>query len=156
MELDRIDRMIVVALMTDATLPLARLADRVGLTQTPCWKRLQRLRDRGVIRGRVAVVDPESVGLGLTVFATVTPTEQSAAWHEDFAGVLSAVPEVMEAHLLADSHDYALRIVVRDMAGFERIRATITAAVPVRTFTANFSSRRVKAETVLPIDTRTI
>lgn len=153
MELDRIDRKIVATLMADATVPLARLADMVGLSQTPCWKRVRKLEDNGVIRGRVALVDPERLGLGLTVFAAVSAPEQSADWQRKFEGIVDAMPEVMEAYQLAGSHDYALRIVVRDMVEFERIRRQITEAIPVRDLSVNFALRRLKAQTVLPINT---
>lgn len=154
MELDRIDRKILATLMADAATPLARLADQVGLSQTPCWKRVRKLQDAGIIRGRVALVDPERLGLGLTVFAEVSAPTQSADWQARFAEVIADIPEVMEAHQLAGSHDYALRIVVRDMAGFERIRSRITEAIPVRGLSASFALKRIKSETVLPIDTR--
>ena len=153
MELDRIDRKIVATLMADATVPLARLADMVGLSQTPCWKRVRKLEDNGVIRGRVALVDPERLGLGLTVFAAVSAPEQSADWQRKFEVIVHAMPEVMEAYQLAGSHDYALRIVVRDMVEFERIRRQITEAIPVRDLSVNFALRRLKAQTVLPINT---
>ncbi|WP_226627714.1 Lrp/AsnC family transcriptional regulator [Alloyangia pacifica] len=153
MELDRIDRKIVATLMADATVPLARLADMVGLSQTPCWKRVRKLEDNGVIRGRVALVDPERLGLGLTVFAAVSAPEQSADWQRKFEVIVDAMPEVMEAYQLAGSHDYALRIVVRDMVEFERIRRQITEAIPVRDLSVNFALRRLKAQTVLPINT---
>ena len=92
--------------------------------------------------------------LGLTVFAEVSAPEQSADWQARFAEVIADIPEVMEAHQLAGSHDYALRIVVRDMGGFERIRSRITEAIPVRGLSASFALKRIKSETVLPIDTR--
>ncbi|NIY95973.1 Lrp/AsnC family transcriptional regulator, partial [Salipiger sp. HF18] len=116
--------------------------------------RVRKLQDAGIIRGRVALVDPERLGLGLTVFAEVSASEQSADWQARFAEVIADIPEVMEAHQLAGSHDYALRIVVRDMAGFERIRSRITEAIPVRGLSASFALKRIKSETVLPIDTR--
>ncbi|MCT4371575.1 Lrp/AsnC family transcriptional regulator [Yangia mangrovi] len=153
MDLDRIDRKIVATLMADATVPLARLADMVGLSQTPCWKRLRKLQEAGVIRGRVALVDPEKLGLGLTVFAGVSAPEQGADWQRRFEEVVGDLPEVMEAYQLAGSHDYVLRIVVRDMADFERIRRQITEAIPVRDLSANFALKRLKSQTVLPIDT---
>ncbi|WP_109468014.1 Lrp/AsnC family transcriptional regulator [Albibacillus kandeliae] len=154
MELDRIDRKIVATLMADATVPLARLADIVGLSQTPCWKRVRRLQESGVIRARVAVVDPERLGLGLTVFAGVSAPEQTPSWHDRFGELLDEIPEVMDAYQLAGNHDYVLRIVVPDMAGFDRIRQRITEAIPVREISANFALRRLKAQTALPIDTK--
>ncbi|KAA2316017.1 Lrp/AsnC family transcriptional regulator [Pseudooceanicola sediminis] len=153
MQLDRIDRKLVAALMSDATQPVARLAERVGLTQTPCWKRIQKLQEAGVIRARVALVDPEQVGLGLTVFVGVSAPQQDARWHADFARVLEAIPEVMEAHQLAGSHDYALRVVVRDLADFDRVRGRITNAIAIGALSVQFAARRVKSVSVLPIDT---
>ena len=155
MGLDRIDRKIVATLMGDATVPLARLADMVGLSQTPCWKRVRKLEQTGVIRGRVALVDPERLGLDLTVFVSISAPEQSADWQKLFESVVVGLPEVMEVYQLAGSHDYVLRIVVRDMSGFERLRRQITEAVPVREISANFALRRLKTQTVLPIDTIT-
>ena len=153
MELDRIDRKIIAALMADATMPLARLADRVGLSNTPCWKRVKRLTERGVIRARVAVVDPERLGLGMTAFIGVTAPDQSPEWHDSFSDVVSLIPEIMEAHQLAGNHDYVLRVVARDMTDFDRIRQCLVSRIAVRGLTASFAIRRVKSETVLPLDT---
>lgn len=153
MELDRIDRKIVAALMADATIPLSRLSDMVGLSSTPCWKRVRRLMQNGVIRGKVALVDPEQLGLGMTVFVSLTAPDQSPDWHEDFARVIAAIPEIMEAHQVAGDQDYALRIVVRDMADYERIRQDLVSRVAVRGLTARFLTRRLKFNTVLPVDT---
>ncbi|WP_108257650.1 Lrp/AsnC family transcriptional regulator [Mangrovicoccus ximenensis] len=94
MELDVIDRKILARLMADATVPVARLAAEVGLSQTPCWKRVQKLKAAGVIRGQVAVVDPERLGFALTVFATVEAPEASADWQARFAAVVAGVPLV--------------------------------------------------------------
>lgn len=153
MSLDRIDRKIVAALMADAMIPLARLADQVGLSQTPCWKRVRKLQDRGIIRGRVAIVDPESLGLSLTAFVNVSAGDQAEDMQRRVEDVLAAIPEVMEAYRMAGSHDYALRIVARDMADFDRIRQTIANALPLRDLSASFALQRLKASTVLPIDT---
>lgn len=153
MELDRIDRKIIVALMADATVPLALLASQVGLSQTPCWKRVDKLKRAGIIKARVALVDPEAVGLGLTAFVSLSAAEQSAQWRDGFEALLSEMPEIMEAYQLAGSHDYVLRLVARDMADYERLRQRIVDAVPVREISADFVLRRVKAQTALPVDT---
>ncbi|MBT9385764.1 Lrp/AsnC ligand binding domain-containing protein [Pseudooceanicola sp. CBS1P-1] len=155
MKLDRIDRKIIAVLMADATVPLARLSHEVGLTQTPCWKRVRKLQEAGVIRARVALVDPEHLGLGLTAFAGVSAPDQGAEWHRRFAAVLEDIPEVMEAYRLTGSQDYVLRIVARDMADFERIRSGLTEAIPIRDLTTSFALQRLKSETALPVDTRT-
>ncbi|WP_138466210.1 Lrp/AsnC family transcriptional regulator [Poseidonocella sp. HB161398] len=155
MELDRIDRKIVAALMADATLPLARLAGMVGLSQTPCWKRVRKLQSSGVIRGRVALVDPERIGFGLTVFVSLSAPDQAPAWQDRLEEVLSEIPEVMEAYQLAGQYDHLLRIVVRDMAEFERVRKRLANAIELSQLSVHFATRRLKNETVLPLDTLT-
>jgi Lrp/AsnC family transcriptional regulator len=154
MELDRIDRKIIASLMADATLPLVRLAEAVGLSQTPCWKRVRRLTETGIIRARVALVDPERIGLGLTVFVGIVATEQTAAWLAKFEQVVAELPEIMEAYQLAGRDDYVIRIVARDMADYDRVRDQIVSALPVREFSPSFAMKRLKCATTLPIDTR--
>jgi len=151
MELDQIDRKIVARLMADATIPVARLAAEVGLSQTPCWKRVQKLTAGGVIRARVALVDPEQLGLDLTVFAVLEAPEASEDWHRRFAEVVADIPEIMEVHRLAARIDYMLRVVVRDMAGFDRVSRRLTEALPVRALRTQFVSERVKESRVLPM-----
>lgn len=155
MQLDRIDRKIIAALMEDATVPLARLADSVGLTATPCWKRVQRLTRDGVIRGRVALVDPERIGLTMTAFVEVSAPDQSEAWRVAFLDLVADLPEVMDAYQLSGEPDYVLRVVARDMADFDRIRQVIVSSIPLRGLTTSFALKTLKSETVLPLDTRT-
>jgi len=153
--LDRIDRKIVAALMADATLSLNRLSELVGLSQTPCWKRIRRLQDSGVIRGRVAIVDAERLGLPLTVFVAITAQDQEIGTAQRLETALAAIPEVMEAWQLAGA-DHVLRIVARDMADFDRIRQAILTALPLRDLSSSFALRQIKASTVLPVDTSSI
>src|ERR1700733_11342493 len=109
--MDRTDRKLLTLLQQDATLSIAHLAEQVGLSATPCWKRLQRLEADGVIERRVALVNPERVGLGLTVFVAIEAGDHSPAWLERFATAVMAMPEVMEAHRMAGDIDYMLRVV---------------------------------------------
>ena len=94
-QLDLIDRKIVAELMRDATMPIAQIADKAGLSQTPCWKRIQKLEASGVLTGRVALADPGRLGFGLTVFVGVEAPDHSAEWRESFAAAVAAIPEVM-------------------------------------------------------------
>ncbi|AGT07184.1 Lrp/AsnC family transcriptional regulator [Paracoccus aminophilus] len=153
-ELDLIDRKIVASLMQDASLSVARLAERVGLSQTPCWKRIQRLESTGIITGRVARVDPVKLGLGLTVFVAVEAADHSADWREHFQTELARHPEIIEAHRLAGPTDYLLRVVVKDMPAFDDFYRRLTSGVPMRNVTSHFAMEPVKNENVLPIDTR--
>ena len=153
--MDRIDRKILAALQEDATLSLAQLADRVGLSQTPCWKRVQKLEQAGVLLGRVAILRPEALGLGLTVFVAIEAPDHSAAWREHFATTVSAMPEVMDLYRMAGEVDYQLRVVVPDMAAYDAFYKRLTGAVALKNVTSRFAMERIKATTAYPIDTET-
>ena len=119
--LDAIDRKILTVLQEDASLSVAEIGDRVGLSSTPCWKRIQRLEADGVILRRVALVDQNKIGLGISVFVSVESADHSEAWLKTFADAVSAMPEVMEFYRMAGDVDYMLRVVVADMAELRRV-----------------------------------
>lgn len=152
--LDLIDRKIVAELMRNATLPVSQIAEKVGLSQTPCWKRIQRLQETGVLTGRVALADPAKLGLGLTVFVGIEAPDHSGEWRTVFAKATEAIPEVMEVYRMAGEMDYLLRVVVSDMAAFDRLYKRLTDAVPIKNFTSHFAMERIRFTTVYPVDTR--
>jgi Lrp/AsnC family transcriptional regulator len=117
--LDAIDRKILTVLQDDASLSVAEIGDRVGLSSTPCWKRIQRLEADGVILRRVALVDQNKIGLGISVFVSVESSDHSEAWLKKFAEAVSAMPEVMEFYRMAGDVDYMLRVVVADMQSYD-------------------------------------
>jgi Lrp/AsnC family transcriptional regulator len=135
----------------DASLSVAEIGQRVGLSSTPCWKRLQRLETDGVILRRVALVAPEKIGLGITVFVSVETGDHSNAWLKRFAEVVSAMPEVMEFYRMAGDVDYMLRVVVADIAGYDTFYKKLIAAVPLKNVTSRFAMERIKSTTALPI-----
>lgn len=149
--MDRIDRMIVAELQRDATLPLVRLADRVGLSQTPCWKRVRKLEEAGVITRRVALVDPDKAGLGLTAFVAVTAADHSPASQEAFAAAVAGLPEVIEVWRMAGEADYLLKVVTRDIAAFDLFYRRLTGRLDLKTVTSQFAMERVAYSTALPI-----
>ncbi len=149
--MDRIDRKILALLQDDADIGIAELADRVGLSQTPCWKRVQKLQGAGVIVRRVALVSPEKVGLGLTVFVSVETTDHSAAWLESFAEGIAGMPEVMELYRMAGDVDYMLRVVVADMAAYDAFYKRLIGRFPLKNVTSRFAMERIKSTTALPI-----
>jgi Lrp/AsnC family transcriptional regulator len=149
--MDLIDRKILDLLQADATLSIAEIADRVGLSQTPCWKRIQRLEAQGVIERRVALLNPEKLGLGLTVFVSVETNDHSQAWLARFAEIVTAMPEVLEFYRMAGDVDYMLRVVVPDMAAYDLFYKRLIAAIPLKNVSSRFAMERVKASTVLPI-----
>lgn len=152
-QLDRIDRKILHELMQDATLPIAQLAERVGLSQTPCWKRVQKLEAAGIITGRIALVEPALIGLGLTVFVEIEAADHSHDWRETFAARVTGYPQVTEVHRMAGEVDYLLKVMVPDMAAYDAFYLDLTQRLSCRNVTSKFSMERMKATTVLPIDT---
>jgi len=150
-EMDAIDRKIVVLLQEDASLSLAQIAHRVGLSQSPCWKRIQRLEKAGVILKRVALISPESVGMGLSVFVSIETGDHSTAWLARFAQTVTAIPEVMEFYRMAGDIDYMLRVVVPDMASYDAFYKRLIAAVPLKNVTSRFAMEKIKSTTSLPI-----
>ena len=149
--MDAIDRKILAVVQEDASLSVAEIGQRVGLSSTPCWKRLQRLEAEGVITRRVALVAPEKVGLGITVFVSVETGDHSNDWLKRFAELVSAMPEVMEFYRMAGDVDYMLRVVVADIAGYDTFYKKLIAAVPLKNVTSRFAMERIKSTTALPI-----
>jgi Lrp/AsnC family transcriptional regulator len=149
--LDAIDRKILMVLQEDASLSVAEIGDRVGLSSTPCWKRIQRLEADGVILRRVALVDQNKIGLGLSVFVSVESGDHSDAWLKKFAEAVSAMPEVMEFYRMAGDVDYMLRVVVSDMQSYDIFYKKLIAAVALKNVTSRFAMEKIKSVTVLPV-----
>jgi Lrp/AsnC family transcriptional regulator len=151
--MDLIDRKIVACLQTDARLSIAQIADRVGLSQTPCWKRIQRLEESGVIRGRVALVNPQALGLGLTVFVSIATDDHTPVWRDAFVSVVGAAPEVLDIYRMAGDVDYTLRVVVKDMPAYDAFYKRLTEAINVKAVTSRFAMEAIKTSTAFPVDT---
>ena len=133
--MDEIDRLLLEILQQDATLSLAQMAERVGLSPTPCWKRIQKLEARGVIMRRVAIVDPVRVGVGLSVLVNVEAGEHSPEWLQRFSAGVGAMPEVMEVYRTAGEVDYVLRVAVADMAEYDTFYKRLIAIAPMKNVT---------------------
>jgi len=154
--LDKLDRQILRLLQDDASIPIQQVADRVGLSVNPCWRRIRRLEAEGVIQGRVALVDPAKVGLGLTVYVRVKTQEHSAAWAKKLNEVIAAMPEIQECHRIGGDVDYLLKVVVPDMAGYDRSYKELIGRLPaLADVSALFSMERLKSTTGLPIPDET-
>lgn len=149
--MDRTDRKILAILQDDASLPVAEVAARVNLSQTPCWRRIQRLEQAGIIDRRVALVDPEAIGLGLSVFIEIEAADHSPEWLTRFAGAVVALPQVMEVYRMAGDVDYLLRVAVGSMADFDDFYRRLIAAIPCKNVTSRFAMERVKFTTAYPI-----
>jgi Lrp/AsnC family transcriptional regulator, cysteine-sensing transcriptional activator len=150
-DMDAIDRKIVALLQDDASLSLAQIAHRVGLSQSPCWKRIQRLEKNGVILKRVALVSPESIGMGLTVFVSIETGDHSTAWLSKFAQTVTAMPEVMEFHRMAGDIDYMLRVSVPNMQAYDAFYKRLIDTMPLKNVTSRFAMERIKSTTAYPL-----
>lgn len=149
--LDRFDRAILAHLQEDATIGIAELAEKVGLTSTPCWRRIQKLEDRGVIQKRVTLLDPKQLNLGVTVFIAVRTHEHRFNWFESFHKLVSAIPEVVDFYRVAGSTDYLLKVVVSDIAGYDRLYKTLIKGADLADVTAMFVIEEIKHTTALPL-----
>lgn len=152
--MDATDLKILAILQEDASLPVAEVASRVNLSQTPCWRRIQRMEEAGVIRRRVALVDPDAIGLGLTVFVEVETGDHSDAWLARFADAVLDMPQVMEVYRMAGDVDYLLRIAVASMADYDTFYRNLIAGVPLKNVTSRFAMERVKYTTAYPVSAR--
>jgi Lrp/AsnC family transcriptional regulator len=149
--MDSTDLKILAILQEDASMAVAEIADRVNLSQTPCWRRIQRLEASGVIRRRVALVDPAKIGMDISVFVAIETNDHSNGWLSRFADVLSRTPEVMEVHRMAGDLDYILRVSVPDMAAYDEFYRKLIEEIPLKNVTSRFAMERVKFTTAYPL-----
>lgn len=147
---DETDRRLLRLLAHDASLPLSDIAAAVGLSPTPCWKRIRRLEQLGVIRRRVAELDPAKIGLTVSVIVAIETADHSAAWLERFAGVIDAMPEVVQAWRMSGDVDYILHVVLADLPAYDDFYRRLIEAVPLRNVTSRFVMERMKSSP-LPI-----
>lgn len=149
--MDNTDRKILAILQDDASVSVAEIAARVNLSQTPCWRRIQKLEQAGIIKRRVALLDPDSLGLGLTVFVEIETGDHSREWLEGFAETVSQMPEVMEVYRMAGDVDYLLHITVANMSAYDSFYRQLIGRVPLKNVTSRFAMERVKHTTAYPI-----
>jgi Lrp/AsnC family transcriptional regulator len=143
-DLDKVDREILRLIAVDASLSLADIAGSVGLTPTPCWKRIRRMETEGIIQRRVAVIDPARVGLPVSVFVEVETADHSSDWLARFAKVIAETPEIVDAWRMSGDVDYLLHVVVPDIASYDSFYRKLIAAVPLRNVSSRFSMERMK------------
>ena len=149
--LDRFDHAILDLLQKDASLGLTEIAERVQLSPTPCWRRIQNLEKLGIIRKRVALLDPLQLNLGVTVFVSVRTNQHNATWLQNFADVVSTVPEVTEVYRLSGDVDYLLKVVVPDISGYDAVYKKIIGRIELFDVSSSFSMEQLKYTTELPL-----
>jgi len=152
-DLDEIDRRILASLQAYARLRNVELAEQVGLSASPCLRRVKRLEETGVIRGFATLVDPEAVGLPVSVFVQVTLERQSEAALETFESHIAEWPEVMECYLMTGDADYLLRVVAADLTAYQEfLMNKLTRVEGVASIKSSFALRRIAYRTALPVD----
>ncbi len=150
--MNRLDKKILSILQQNATLPTAEIADRVGLSTSPCWRRIQNLEKNGVIRKRVALVDRTALNLGVDVFVAIKTSHHNAEWLETFAEAVAEFPEVVEFYRMSGETDYLMRVVVPDIPAYDRFYKRLIEKVDIQDVSSSFAMERIKYTTALPVD----
>ena len=151
MKLDAIDRKLLEMLQLDCDTPVAELAAAVQLSTTPCWRRVQRMKEAGVITGHVALVDPKRINVGVTVFVNIRTSQHTQAWFEQFRATVEAIPEVVEFYRMSGDIDYLLRIVVPDIAAYDGVYKRLIAGTQLFDVSSSFAMEQLKFTTALPL-----
>ncbi len=150
--MDSIDKAILAQLQHDSGGPVSEIAESVGLSPTPCWRRIKKLEEEGVIARRAALIDPAAVNLNLTAFVAVKTAQHSEKWLRDFSEAVRRIPEVVELHRMSGDTDYLMKLVCPDMAQFDRIYKQLISIAEFSDVSSTFSMERLKHTTELPLD----
>ena len=150
--MDRLDRKILRLLQEDSTLAVADVAKKVGLSTTPCWRRIQKLEEEGVIQRRVAVLDPVRVNTRVNVFVSIRTGSHSLEWLRRFSEVVQEFPEVVEFYRMSGDVDYLIRVVVPDIAAYDAFYKKLIAKIEIRDVSSAFAMEQIKYTTELPLD----
>ncbi|MBI3349810.1 MAG: Lrp/AsnC family transcriptional regulator [Burkholderiales bacterium] len=149
--MDAIDVRILEILQQDAEQQVAQVADQVGLSTTPCWRRIQRLKESGVITRQVALVDARKVNVGVTVFVSVRTSVHTQEWFETFKATVQAIPEVVEFYRMSGDVDYLLRVVVPDIAAYDKVYKRLISGTQLHDVSSSFAMEELKLTTALPL-----
>ena len=150
--MDRLDRKILRILQEDSTLAVADIGKKVGLSTTPCWRRIQKMEEEGVIKRRVALLDPEKVNANVTVFVAIRTNSHSTEWLKRFSEVIGDFPEVLEFYRMSGDVDYLLRVVVPDIGAYDAFYKRLIAKIDIRDVSSSFAMEQIKFSTELPLD----
>lgn len=150
--MDKIDRKILDVLQKDASISASDIAEQVGLSKTPCWRRILALKQAGIIQRIVAILDPKRLGVGTTVFVLLKTANHSAAWLDRFSKAIERIPEITEIHRLSGDVDYLMRIVVPSIEGYDAVYKRLITAVEFVDVSASFVLETIKTTTTLPLN----
>ncbi|MCB1520553.1 MAG: Lrp/AsnC family transcriptional regulator [Hyphomicrobiaceae bacterium] len=149
--LDEMDIKILALLQADCTRPVAEIGKEVGLSTTPCWRRIQKLEEAGIIQRRVAVLEPTAVNAGVTVFVSIKTDQHSLAWLEKFHAAVVDFPEVVEFYRMSGEIDYLLRVVVPDIAAYDVFYKKLIDRIEIAKVSSAFAMEQIKYTTALPL-----
>ena len=149
--MDQIDRQILMHLQHNAAQPVADIARKVGLSATPCWRRIQRMEEAGIIRKRVALLDSKAIGVGMSVFVAVRTDQHNSEWLKNFAGMVAEMDEVVEFYRMSGEVDYLLRVVVPDMSAYDSFYRKLIGNVQLTDVSSSFAMEEIKYTTALPL-----
>ena len=150
--MDHIDKAILALLQENSALPVNEVAERVGLSSTPCWRRIQRLDEAGYIRRRVALLDAGRVNVGVTVFVLIRTNQHNQDWFAQLSATISEIPEVLDFYRMSGSIDYLLRVVVPDIAAYDEVYKRLTRKIDIFEVNSSFAMEEIKHTTSLPLD----
>lgn len=150
--MDRIDKRILNLLQEDATTPVAEIGKKVGLSTTPCWRRIQKMEEDGVIKKRVALLDPAAVNAKVTVFVSIKTNSHNAEWLKRFSEVTSQFPEVVELYRMSGDIDYLLRVVVPDIQAYDEFYKRLIGKIDITDVSSSFAMEQMKYTTQLPLE----
>ena len=156
MALDKIDRKILALLQKDATIPVAEVGRKVGLSTTPCWRRIQKMEEYGVIKGRVAILDPAKINAGVTVFVSIRTNEHNESWMRKFSAVMDDFTEVVEFYRMSGEVDYLLRVVVPDIGAYDAFYKKLISKIALTDVSSSFAMGQIKYTTALPLEFVTV
>ncbi|RME96727.1 MAG: Lrp/AsnC family transcriptional regulator [Alphaproteobacteria bacterium] len=150
--MDAMDKKILDILQKDCTLPVAEIGKMVGLSTTPCWRRIQKLEESGVIQRRVALLDPKRVNAGVTVFVAISTSQHTEEWLERFHSAIQEFPEVVEFYRMSGQVDYLLRVVVPDIESYDAFYKRLISRIELSDVSSSFAMEQIKFTTELPLD----
>ena len=150
--MDDIDLRILACLQQDGTMAVSDISKRVGLATTPCWNRIKKLEQNGVIRARVALLDAAQLNVGVTVFVSVRTSQHNSAWLEKFAKAVAEFPEVVEFYRMSGDIDYLLRVVVPDIGAYDAFYKRLIDRIDMSDVSSSFAMEQIKYTTALPLD----
>ena len=149
--MDAMDKKILKELQRDSSRPVAELAERVNLSTNACWRRIKQLKEQGIIRGEVVLVDQDKIGKGMTAFVQIRTSKHDVEWLKRFSDGVKQIEEVVEFHRMSGNVDYLLKVIVASIADYDRVYKEIIKAAPLHDVTSYFSMERLKETTEVPL-----